>query len=420
MKIALHNRISFSGVGHSWGQRIEATRDQIGSRLAQIQDKRVIFAADNELEAASCVAFGLDAGLDFGVIEQSRLSDDLRNRFAEAGVTLIAPTGDIEFAEPETRSDHVPGRISVLTSGTTGLPKLVAHTPQTLNTFDRVRTIPENQWFVPYQVGSYAWYQMISLGVFVPDQGIVLGQSQDLMTSFEAALKSGEVTAISSTPTFWRQAAMSIEPEIMHRSPISSISLGGEIVDQAILDYLKGMFPKAAIKHIFASSEAGAAIVVSDGLAGFDASLLDEKTDKPVSIRIRDDRLEIKSRYGNAEADGNWIDTGDLVERVGDRIFFRGRADNLMINVGGQKAFPAVIEAHLLSHPDIQWAQVVAKRAPLVGNLPMANLVLKPGTDAAEAEISLTRFCEEGLPDYAVPRLWNFLDAVPLRSSLKS
>lgn len=213
---------------------------------------------------------------------------------------------------------------------------------------------------------------------------------------------------------------MSIDLDVFKASTVASISLGGEIVDQAILDFLSTTFPAAKIKHIYASSETGAAIVVSDGLAGFDAGILNDSTDRPVSVRIVNARLQVRSRYGNSDAAGTWVDTGDVVERVGDRVFFRGRADNQMINVGGQKAFPAVIEGVLLSHPNVVWAQIVAKRAPLMGYLPAANLVLKPGISPERAEIELSQFCEAQLPEYAVPRLWNFLDAVPIRASLKS
>ncbi len=91
-----------------------------------------------------------------------------------------------------------------------------------------------------------------------------------------------------------------------------------------------------------------------------------------------------------------------------------------MINVGGQKANPPEIEAHLLRHPDVLWAQVKARRAPLVGHLPMATVVLRRPMDEAEAEAMLIAHCEGQLADYAIPRIWDFPDHVPLRASLKS
>lgn len=413
------NTVIFADKISTWAELSQHMQERLGE-MAHYRGHRILFAVQDELEAVSLIALGIEAQLDFGVVQRARLNEALIRRLYDENVYVIDLNAEIKLPEASVAVTSQPGRISVLTSGTTGLPKLVPHSPASLNTFDKVRHLDAYQWFVPYQIGSYAWYQMVALGLFVADQGLVLGRAEYLMESFEAALCNGQITAISSTPTFWRQAALSVDPNAFAASSLRMISLGGEIVDQAILDYLKKTFPQATIKHIYASSEAGAALVVSDGKAGFDVALLREQGDKAVSVRIVDGKLYVRSRYGNSDAAGTWIDTGDLVEQVGDRIYFRGRADNLMINVGGQKVFPAVVEAQLLSHPDVIWAQVVAKKAPLMNYLPLAHVVLKPGVKPEQAEMELTQFCESCLPEYAVPRLWNFLDAVPLRASLKS
>lgn len=416
-RLALSNLVGADGLNRSWLDLVEETKARLGS-VAGLSDRRLMFLVENEIEAVSLVAAGVEAGLDFAVVEKTRVTDELKARLQEQGVQLM--DGGTLVLEPEVPAQVVPGRISVLTSGTTGLPKLIPHTAESLNTFDRVRHLDRNTWFLPYQVGSYAWYQMVFLGLFVEGQDLVLAKASDLMASFEAALRDKRITSISSTPTFWRQAAMSIDPEALAGCPLRSISLGGEIVDQAILDYLKGHYPTAVIKHIYASSETGAAIVVSDGKAGFDAALLDPARTGQIAVRVVEGKLQIRSRYGNTGSGGGWIETGDLVEEIDGRVYFRGRADNQMINVGGQKAYPAAIESELLSHPHVVWAQVVARRAPLMGYLPMANLVLHQGVDPDKAEQELTMYCEARMPEYAVPRIWNFLDAVPLRASLKS
>ncbi len=413
------NKVAYDENEFSWTDLADNALLKIGD-IEPYRRRRVIFAASDELDAVSAVAAGIKAELDFGVVNRSLLNGELETRLSEAGIVVVALESPRDIDASNERVDVKPGRVSVLTSGTTGLPKLIPHTAESLNTFDRVRNPEPHSWFVPFQIGTYAWYQMLALGLFVEDQRLVLGRSQDLMASFEQALSNGKITAVSSTPTFWRQAAMSIGPDVFKASAVTSISLGGEIVDQAILDFLSATFPAARIKHIYASSETGAAIVVSDGRSGFDAGVLSNCDDRPVSVRIQGDRLQVRSRYGNMDAAGSWVDTGDIVERVGSRVFFRGRADNQMINVGGQKAFPAAIEAVLLSHPDVVWAQVLARRAPIMGFLPVANLVLRPGVQPQPAEIELSQFCEARLPDHAVPRMWNFLNSVPLPPSLKS
>lgn len=400
---------------------IAQLRDEAAMPLGALElgAERCVFVVDSMREALGCVAFGMSHDLDFGVVERARLSPEVEARFAENGVQLRnAHDGSAHGAAPE-EAEVQSGRVTVLTSGTTGLLKLIAHTAATLNTFDRVQDLPENTWFLPYQIGSYAWYQMVALVLFKQGQSLIPGDFSDLAASFQDALERGAVTAISSTPTFWRHALMSIDEAVLARAPLRSLSMGGEIVDQPILDRLAALYPQARIRHIYASSEAGAAIVVNDGKAGFRADLL-TRADATIGVKVEDGRLYIRSPYANRADEGGWVDTQDLVEQRGDRYYFLGRAGNTMINVGGQKAFPQDIEAHLMAHADVIWARVVARRAPLMGALPVATVVLRTPMDEMAAEEMLTAHCEAGLAEFAVPRMWDFLSDIPMKASLKS
>lgn len=389
----------------------------LGAR--DLSAERCVFVVDSVREALGCVAYGMSDDLDFGVVERARLSPEVLGRFAENHVQL-RNAHDGSVVGSVVAADQVEaGRVTVLTSGTTGLLKLISHTAATLNTFERVDVLPANTWFMPYQIGSYAWYQMVALCLFKEGQGLIPGDFSDLAASFEGAIARGLVTAISSTPTFWRYALMSIDEDTLKSAQLRSISMGGEIVDQAILDRLTALYPQARIRHIYASSEAGAAIVVSDGKAGFKAELL-ERTDSTIGVKMEEGRLYIRSPYANRADEGGWVDTEDLVEQRGDRIYFLGRVGNTMINVGGQKVFPQDIEAHLMAHEEVVWARVIARKAPLMGALPVASIVLRKQMDEMAAERMLTAHCEAVLAEYATPRMWNFLSDIPMKDSLKS
>lgn len=418
--VAAHNQIRFGDTHADWTALQREAETELGP-ATQFATERVVFLVESMREAFAAIIYGLHGVLDFGVIEANRVSNDVAARFAENHIGLIRFAGAARLgAGFAGAAEHQPGRITVLTSGTTGLLKLIPHTWASLNTFERVRSLPQNTWFLPYQIGSYAWFQMVALALFKPGQNMVCGDFTDLAGSFATALRAGQITAISSTPTFWRHVLMSLPYDLIAQAPIRSISMGGEIVDQTILSELATIFPNAAIRHIYASSEVGAAIVVTDGKAGFAASLADPENPRAIGVKVEVGRLYIRSAHANQSDTGGWVDTGDLVELRGDRYIFCGRAGNTMINVGGQKAFPPDIEAYLMAHPVVIWAQVTARRAPLVGNLPVAKVVLSEKTDPAAAERVLTAYCAQGLADYSVPRMWDFLDTVPIRASLKS
>jgi acyl-coenzyme A synthetase/AMP-(fatty) acid ligase len=419
MSVQTANRVRVGDSVRSWGEFAAYGTGRFGSGES-FRTRRTVFVVSNAAEAIAAVVYGLAQNLDYGIIERRRLSPELIARFRENSISLFdAHEAKPMYPPPGAAADVQPGRVTVLSSGTTGLLKLIAHSWATLNTFTHVKSQPEYCWFFPYQIGAYAWYQMLAMSLFVSGQHLYCGDPDDLAGSFEAALRAGGVTAISSTPSFWRHVLMAIEPEVFARASLANITLGGEIVDQAILDRLAALYPSARLRHIYASSEAGAAIVVTDRQAGFPAALIG-KDGATVALKVEDGRLFVRSPYNNRAMTDAWIDTGDLVERRNDRYYFCGRAGDAMINVGGQKAFAADIESRLLSHPGVVWARVSARKAPFVGYLPAAKVVLKDNLPTAEAEYVLAQHCAAALPEYAVPRIWEFLDAIPIRASLKS
>ena len=51
------------------------------------------------------------------------------------------------------------------------------------------------------------------------------------------------------------------------------VRLSGEIADEAVLDALSALYPRARVAHAYASTEAGVGFEVDDGRAGFPAVL---------------------------------------------------------------------------------------------------------------------------------------------------
>ena len=159
--------------------------------------------------------------------------------------------------------------------------------------------------------------------------------------------------------------------------------LSGEVADQSVLDRLSEQFPTAAVGHAYASTEAGVGFEVTDGLEGFPATFLSRPG--AVEMRIQEDTLRIRSprvaeRYlgagqaGVAEPDG-FVDTGDIIERRGDRLYFMGRA-NGVINVGGLKVHPEEVEAIINRCPGVRMSRVKGRANPITGAIVAADVIL--------------------------------------------
>ena len=210
--------------------------------------------------------------------------------------------------------------------------------------------------------------------------------------------------------------------------------LSGEVADQPLLDQLRATYPNARIAHAFASTEAGVAFDVDDGLAGFPAEFIGAGRNN-IDMKIEDGTLRIRSqrnasRYlGDAPAafrgaDG-YVDTGDLVELQEGRYYFRGRKGGV-INVGGLKVYPEEVEAVINADPRVRMSLVRSRRNPIVGAVVVADVVLidslqsKP--DPAASEIvrkELIEACRRALPAHKVPATLRLVPELELSSAGK-
>ncbi|MFT4085059.1 MAG: AMP-binding protein [Nocardioides sp.] len=402
------NAVVFAGSGRrtTWAELSPAGRDLVpdGGPTA--------YGVVGNAEALPIVLGHARAGAETLLTTAGRLDETMRAELTADGFAVMA--GGVR-TEPTATRPGEPGRLWLLTSGSTGRPKRIGHTLASLTTVTAGR--PPQTWLCPYLPGSYAWWQLVTLGLGVPGQDLVmLDPGRDEWTP--AATAYG-VTAVSGTPTFWRRALIGEGPALA-RLGLRQITLGGEPVDQAVLDELRAVFPAARISWIYASSEVGASIVVHDGRAGFPAGWLDRETPGRPRLRIvggpEGGELLISSPHHGAGLAGE-VATGDAVRREGDRILITGRLDRDEINVGGAKASAGRVREVLLSHPDVAWATVRGRRAPLVGSVVVAEVVDRSGgLDVAD----LTRWAAGRLPDYAVPRRISVLPAIPVKESLKS
>ena len=96
------------------------------------------------------------------------------------------------------------------------------------------------------------------------------------------------------------------------------------------------------------------------------------------SLRIRSPR--VASRYIGKENpaladDQGFVDTGDIVEQIGDRYYFVGRKGGI-INIGGLKVHPEEIEAVINQHPGVRMSLVRARQNPITGSIVVAEVVL--------------------------------------------
>ncbi len=310
----------------------------------------------------------------------------------------------------------------MFTSGTSGPPKLVAHSFAGLTgAIAPLGATDEVVWGTFYDVRRYGGLQML-LRALTGGGSMVLSHTGEPVAAFIGRLRHAGVTHLAGTPSHWRQALMC--PDLTTLKP-RYLRLSGEIVDQAVLDALRAAFPGVMIGHAFASTEAGVAFEVNDGLAGFPANWLD--VPGKVEMRVRNGTLHLRSaRTASAYAGGGsalhddegFVDTGDLVVQRGDRVYFAGRASGI-INVGGAKVAPEEVEAVINGVAQVHQSRVHPRRNPLTGSLVAAEVVAEAGCDEAELRTQILRVCRATLPAHKVPVSLTFVTSLPMSAGGK-
>jgi acyl-coenzyme A synthetase/AMP-(fatty) acid ligase len=362
------------------------------------------------------------AGIDAIVSDRTILGLDIRRPL------LFCPCGRKIVAGNYDRKTQRETEWILLTSGTTGVPKLVVHTLASLaGAINDGSTSAESVvWGTFYDIRRYGGLQ-IFLRAALTGKSLVLSGAKESTTDFLARAGSHGVTHISGTPSQWRRALMSPSAHLIRPE---YIRLSGEIADQAILDHLRDFYPQARITHAFASTEAGVAFEVNDGVAGFPARVIEHTPH--VEMKVEDRSLWIRStrtairylgdRSPILKSANGFVDTGDLIELLDDRYHFVGRRDGV-INVGGLKVYPEEVEAVINRHPRVQMSLVRTKKNPITGALVVADVVLtspQPATrDVRQLQGDILLLCREALSAHKVPAAINFIPALTVAESGK-
>lgn len=294
-------------------------------------------------------------------------------------------------------------RLTLFTSGSTGVPKKVTHALESLTRTLRVdEKHSRSRWGLAYSPTHIAGVQVILQALFNGSSLIYLFQA-DRSAILKEIVEQG-ITHLSATPSFYR-LLLPVEQPL---TGVRAVALGGERSDATLLGRLGELFPRARLRNLYASTEAGTLLVAEDDIFAIADGLADR-------IRIVDKQLEVhRSLLGEVEAGltvDEWYRTGDVVEVVSDsplrfRILSRDRD---WVNVGGHKVNPGEVEVALLGCPGVREARVYGRPNSVVGYLLCAEVVADEGFSEAAARAWLA----ERLQPAKIPRLIKVVAEIP-------
>ena len=163
-------------------------------------------------------------------------------------------------------------------------------------------------------------------------------------------------------------------------SSLKVIAYGTEPMPESTLRALHEVLPDVSLVQTYGMSELG----VLRSRSRDSQSLWLKFTGEGFEIKIVDGILWVRAKtammgYLNApdlfEADG-WLNTQDAVEVDGEYLRILGRTTDL-INVGGQKVYPAEVENVLLQLENVEDVAVFGKAQPMMGQVVAARFKLR-------------------------------------------
>jgi long-chain acyl-CoA synthetase len=333
--------------------------------------------------------------------------------------------------------------VLVYTSGTTGKPKGAMLTHSNLlaavDMSHKVLDISKDDKFIVIIPMCHIYgLTVVMLGL------LSKGGTLAIVDKFEAAsalqlIESERVTLLPAVPAIYQFLLMELEKGDYDLSSLRACLSGGAPMPVEMFPQLVAKFPGDFLEG-YGLTETSSVVAINPvrgvkkrgsvgvPLGSIEVAIVDpDGTHLPHTsahigeIAVRGGNV-MRGYFGKPEAtaecmkDG-WFFTGDLGYRDEEGyLFIVGRTKEMIIR-GGQNIYPREIEDVIMRLPEVAEVAVVGVADQYMGERVKAVIVLKPGMTLDEDAIKV--FCASNLAEYKVPRLVEFVDALPRNSTGK-
>lgn len=422
-----------------WGdQPALVSNDQVTSYRTLLELERVwsarlvergvgagsVLAIEGSFSPQACAAFLAALRLGAVVVPLTPLMRAHREKFlaiAEVGLLIELDEADAwSLTDFERRPQNPltlrllerghPGLV-IFSSGSTGEPKAILHDlARTLEKFRKVRQKKSTLTFLLFDHIGGIDTMLSTFG----SGGTVVTVAQRTPELVARAIEAHRVHTLPTSPTFLNLFLISGVWQERDLSSLQVIAYGTEPMPESTLRRLQEAFPQVSLVQTYGMSELG----VLRSRSRDSASLWLKFTGEEFQTKVVDGVLWVKADtamlgYLNApdlfDADG-WLNTQDAVEVDGEYLRILGRASDL-INVGGQKVYPAEVENVLLQMDNVEDVAVFAKPHPMMGQVVAARFNLLQPEPLDLFKRRMNAFGRERLARYQIPVFVELADA---------
>lgn len=221
------------------------------------------------------------------------------------------------------------------------------------------------------------------------------------------AIEKYKVQLLPTSPTFINLILLSEAYKRYDLSSLETMTYGTEVMPESTLKRCHQALPHVRLVQTYGLSEVGILRAKSKS----SDSLWVKVGGEGFATRVVDGMLEIKAQsamlgYLNAPSpftEDGWFKTGDAVEVDGEYIRILGRKSEI-INVGGEKVYPAEVESVIQLMEGVEDVAVSGERNPITGQLVKARVKLSTGETVGEFRKRMRFFCQDKLAAFKVPQ----------------
>lgn len=345
--------------------------------------------------------------------------------------------GPVPCTLPDVDPDAV--RMIMYTSGTTGRPKGVMHSQNSIHALIRQLGVhwliaPGDRFLVPSPVSH------IGGSIYAFEMPVMLGTSAVLMDQWDAAaglalMRDRGVTHMAGATPFLEQLLAAAQAGGERLPDLKLFICGGAGVPPSLVETAAAHFENAVVTRVYGSTEVPVVTVGtidrgdvahaahSDGRAGI-AEVRLAPGDVPGGQEIVARGPQMLAGYHRSEDEATAFDvdgffrTGDLGHFVdGDYLVISGRAKDIIIR-NGENIAPKEIEDLLIGHPAVAEVAIVGLPDPVTGE--RACAVVVPGAGGAPDLAALTTFLRSaGVASFKLPERLELWKALPKNATGK-
>lgn len=358
----------------------------------------------------------------------------------EAALAVAGPA-----PEPSTES----GDLAILpyTSGTTGLPKGCIHTHASVMHNTVASGIWGNGTAENVTLAVVPMFHITGM-VSVMHSSLYYGATLIVMPRWDRDLAGRliscwKVTHWTNIPTMVIDLLGSLNFERYDLSSLVYIGGGGAAMPQAVAQRLLDQFGLRYVEGYGLTETAAPSHTnppdspkqqcLGIPFMGTDARVIDPETLQEMPVGEQGEIIicgpEVFQGYWKRpeatqaafiEFEGKrFFRSGDLGHVDEDGYFFLTDRLKRMINASGFKVWPAEVEALMFRHPAIQEACIIATRDSYRGESVKAVVVLRAAYQGKVSEQDIIDWCRDNMAVYKMPRVVQFVDALPKSGSGK-